>query len=595
MSCNNDMTSDDLIAELLIIVNNCQLEPFYQPVVSFLDQRIVGYECLIRGPTNSPLQSPIKFFQIAQEIGCLIELESLALTAAIKHFQEQRLSGKLFVNISLASLLHPNFDRVKIFTLLNKYGLLAENLVIELAQEYSYEQIEELREIIKIYRLSGCQIAIDDLGTGYSDLRLWSALNPHYVKIDNYFIQNIHADVSKKEFVRSIRDIATRLNCQIVAEGIETEEDYQQLVKLGVRLGQGYYFAIPQARPPIDLPNQLFIDFNHHIYKAHFSPVSRTVADLIIDTPYVPPTTTVEKVAEIFHKRPDVHSIPVVSNQLTIGIVRRYDLMQVFLSRYGRDLHGRKQISAFMDKSPLMLDVNLSLEEASRQLTSKMKLVPENDFIIADQGIYCGLGRIMDLLKKITELQIRNARYANPLTLLPGNVPIYEYFENLISEGISFAVAYCDLDNFKPFNDVYGYDKGDLVIQTVAQILVAHTDPDKDFVGHVGGDDFILIFQSFNWQDRCEAILNEFEQAVLFFYNEKDREQGGIRAIDRFGHDRFFSFLSLSIGVMIPDLEHCHSYHDIAALATEAKHEAKKIEGNHLFIDRKKICKHLSL
>jgi diguanylate cyclase (GGDEF)-like protein len=587
MSYDNNI-SDDLIAELLTVVKERQLEPVYQPIVSFLDQRIIGYECLIRGPTTNRLQSPIEFFQTAQVAGCLLELEILALTAAIKQFQQQRLTGKLFINITLASLLHPDFQLRKILALLNQYGLSAENLVIELAQKYQHEQIEALREIVKSYRMSGCQIAIDDLGTGYSDLRLWSALRPHYVKIDNYFTQNIHAEVDKKEFVRSIRDIATRLNCQIIAEGIETKEDYQQMVKLGVRLGQGYYFAIPQATPPTELPNQLFIDFSHHIYNAHFSQISKTVVDLIIETPYVPPTATVESVAEIFHKRPDVHSIPVVSNQIAIGIVRRYDLMQVFLSRYGRDLHGRKSINGFMDKNPLTFDVNLSLEEASRQLTSEIKLVPENDFLICDQGIYRGLGRIMDLLKKITELQIRNARYANPLTLLPGNVPIYEHFEALISQRISFAVGYCDLDNFKPFNDVYGYDKGDLVIQTVAQILVAHTDPDKDFVGHVGGDDFIIIFQSFNWQERCEAILEEFGQTVLYFYNEKDRQEGGIRALDRFGNETFFAFLSLSIGVILSDLECCHSYHDIAALATEAKHEAKKTKGNNLFIDRRR-------
>jgi diguanylate cyclase (GGDEF)-like protein len=318
------------------------------------------------------------------------------------------------------------------------------------------------------------------------------------------------------------------------------------------------------------------------------SQISKTVADLVIDAPYVSPNTAVERVAEIFQEHLDVHSIPVVSHHYAVGLVRRYDFMQVFLYRYGHDLHGRKPISHFMDKNPLILDINISLEEASRRLTSEVKLVPESDFIICDQTIYQGVGRIMDLLKIMTELQIQYARYANPLTLLPGNVPIYEHIETLIKQKIKFVVGYCDLDNFKPFNDVYGYDKGDFVIQTVAKILVTHTNPDKDFVGHVGGDDFIIVFQSLNWQERCEAILTEIKQVVPSFYHEQDRQQFGICTLDRAGHKTFFSFLSLSIGIVIPDLDYCSSHHDIATLATDAKHKAKKIEGNYLFIERRK-------
>ena len=95
------------------------------------------------------------------------------------------------------------------------------------------------------------------------------------------------------------------------------------------------------------------------------------------------------------------------------------------------------------------------------------------------------------------------ARYANPLTLLPGNVPIQEHIERLLQSQRPFAVAYCDLDHFKPYNDVYGYKRGDQVIQRLGRILVECAAPEVDFVGHIGGDDFIVVFENADWPERC--------------------------------------------------------------------------------------------
>lgn len=577
------IVSDELAHELLNILDHRQLFPFYQPIISFTEQHIMGYECLIRGPTNSPLHSPFILFHVAHECGRLLELELLASQYAIRNFQQLKLEGKLFINVSLPALLDPRFQLPHLPSLLN-------NLIIEISGKHRSEQLKATCDAVQNYRLKGCQIAIDDLGIGYADLRLWAELRPHYIKIDKYFFQNLHAHLGKKEFIRTLRDLAMRLNCQIIAEGIENKKDYQEALALGVHLGQGYYFAYPHPTPPQKLPPELFLNEEEQTYKKYFSQRrSNTIASLIIDVPIAYPSMTVEKVADVFHSRPDIYSIPVInSSHVAIGMVRRHNFMHLLLNRYGRELHGRKPISQFMDIHHTVLDITASLEEASQQLTG-LKLNIEHDFIISNQGKYCGLGRVVDLLEKMTELQIRNARYANPLTLLPGNVPIYEHIEELLRQHIPFSIAYGDLDHFKPFNDVYGYDKGDLVIQTLAKILITHTDPIKDFVGHIGGDDFILVMQSQDWKSRCEKILKEFEQTVLSFYNELDRRNGGIQTLDRMGHETFFPLLSLSIGVATPDLERCHSHHDVAALASEAKHEAKRSHGNTLLVFPQKI------
>ncbi|MEO5365611.1 MAG: GGDEF domain-containing protein [Magnetococcus sp. WYHC-3] len=302
----------------------------------------------------------------------------------------------------------------------------------------------------------------------------------------------------------------------------------------------------------------------------------------------VRPATLSREVAEAFKNDNELKIIPVLQEQRPVGVVHRSQFMSLFLSPFGHDLYCRKPIHRLMDVNPILLDYHLPLEKASRIITANQDLWSEYNFVIADGERYLGVGFILDLLRRITELQIQNARHANPLTGLPGNVPINDELNCALARGGMFVVAYCDLDNFKPFNDYYGYDKGDEVIRECARVLVASCDPRRDFLGHVGGDDFIVIYQSENWETRCREALEEFGRLVPALYNEQDREAGGIWGKDRQGNPVFFGFVSLSIGAVLPTTDQCRSHHDIATMAVHAKKMAKRIPGNSLFCDRRR-------
>ena len=126
-------------------------------------------------------------------------------------------------------------------------------------------------------------------------------------------------------------------------------------------------------------------------------------------------------------------------------------------------------------------------------------------------------------------------------------------------------------------------------MQKVAEILTSHINPTIDFAGHVGGDDFILVFASEDWQQRCEAMLLQFDTAIPSFYTAEDQARQGIVAFDRRGESEFFPLLSLSIGLVVPELSACHSHHDVAAMASEAKRQAKAVTGSVVFVDRRKL------
>ncbi len=180
-------------------------------------------------------------------------------------------------------------------------------------------------------------------------------------------------------------------------------------------------------------------------------------------------------------------------------------------------------------------------------------------------------------------------RYANPLTQLPGNVPINEHLEMLVQGGESFAVCYADLDHFKPFNDLYGYRHGDEAIQQTAQLLRAHADPELDFLGHIGGDDFILIFRSPDWPQRCQAIVADFPGATRGLYRSEHLSAGGYVATNRQGQELFHQLLSISLGIVQVDGGLPYSSTQIAEMAASAKSQAKKVSGNALFVERRAL------
>jgi len=140
---------------------------------------------------------------------------------------------------------------------------------------------------------------------------------------------------------------------------------------------------------------------------------------------------------------------------------------------------------------------------------------------------------------------------------------------------VHFAACYADLNHFKPFNDYYGYWRGDEMIRLLARVAMEQCDPQRDFLGHVGGDDFILLFQSNDWRVRCEKLVNDFNERALGMFDVDARTAGGIQAEDRHGVLRFFPCTTVSVGAIAIDGSKYARAEDVANLAALAKHDAK--------------------
>ena len=581
-----------MLTRLQTIIAQRQLRALFQPIVDMQAGQIIGYEGLIRGPQDCPLHAPLALFEAARLHGLSLEVERLCCRTVLLRFAELGLQGKLFLNVSPECLLALGEEQQNSLNALTAIGLDPRQVVIELTENQPTYDYERLRKAVKNCRELGFQIAIDDLGEGFSSLRLWSELRPEYVKIDMHFIQGIHSDPVKMQFVRSIQEIAAKSATAVIAEGIETRGELLLIRDLGIAYGQGYHIARPHADPAPALTANVAEPLsrsNISLYPKEATPrdKSPTAARLLR---HVTPATQAQSnnhVYEMFAANAALDIIPVVDDGIPIGLITRSGLIDRFARPYQRELYGKKSCALFMDTAPLIADQHTRLQDLSQIIVEAERHHMFNGFIITDHGRYLGMGTAHDLMREITQMQISAARYANPLTLLPGNVPIDEHIARLLQCGVRFAACYVDIDNFKPFNDVYGYRKGDDIIQQTARLLSAHADPERDFVGHIGGDDFIILFQNEDWELRCAAILAAFAGVVPDYYDAATLARGGYLSLDRRGHNVFHPLISLSLGVVRIDPAHYRSHHEIAAAATDAKTLAKKIPGNSLFVNRR--------
>ncbi|PIP21047.1 MAG: diguanylate cyclase response regulator [Candidatus Omnitrophica bacterium CG23_combo_of_CG06-09_8_20_14_all_40_11] len=198
-----------------------------------------------------------------------------------------------------------------------------------------------------------------------------------------------------------------------------------------------------------------------------------------------------------------------------------------------------------------------------------------------------------ELLARIRMILRRTARdlEANPLTRLPGNISILNELASCLKSKALFAVCYLDIDKFKSYNDKYGFEHGDEVIRETARILIQSTQElgnPNDFVGHIGGDDFVIVTAPDVVDNLCKKIIADFEKTVPSFYNETDRKKGYIIGHDRQGREQKIPFLSISIGVVTNEFRKIGHVAQIGEIGAELKSYAKSLERSNYIKDKRK-------
>jgi EAL domain-containing protein (putative c-di-GMP-specific phosphodiesterase class I)/GGDEF domain-containing protein len=571
------------------------ISPFFQPIVDLRQGTVFGHEALIRGPAGTALHSPQALLALAAGESRLSEFELRCVEVILAAWGRLAEPGRLFVNMSADALTEAmggmdGTDSVGgtggasapswLERMLARNGIAARDVTIELTEQRAAGNAEALCRAVQALHALGARVALDDFGEGHSNLRRWKELRPDFVKIDKLLTQGVASCPQNVEMVRSIVSLGHALGTELVAEGVEDATDLRVLRDLGIAYGQGYLFGHPGPALQPALPEAVAavirdtrIAVMPHAAQPLQPHVLRSLP--VIQAPALGPATPIDEVSDIFQAHPELHALAVVDQGTPVALINRRSFMNDYARMYFREVHGRRPCLSYGSPNPRIVEREDNVENLLGILMSEDQRYLSEGFIVTEQKRYVGLGTGDQLVRAVTEARIETARHANPLTFLPGNIPIDIHIGRLLDSGADFVACYADLNNFKVFNDHYGYRRGDEMILLLARLATRHANAHRDFVGHIGGDDFLILFQSPDWRQRCADVIGDFNHQARELYDDEALRAGGIEGEDRQGVVRFTPLATLSIGaVRIPPGMFRHA-EDVASEAAIAKHEAK--------------------
>ncbi len=519
----------------------------YQPIISTSSLRVHGFEALARLPEGTP--AICELLDMAAGTGNLRAMDLALLRNAITKFAgfEAARSTRLFCNVDNRSYegSPPTIEGIR--DVFSNSGLSTGNLCLEISERDPVRSSENLLRAVELLSGIGVRIALDDFGVGMSGLHMLMTIEPDYVKIDRAFIDQIATTPRKQAIVAKLCGLAHALGFMTVAEGVETEADFRMARDLGCDLAQGFGVAHPTTRL-----NELAMSYSGTLrgagrprMNARVAKLLNPITPLVIDAPLI-------DAANAFKAAPDLRIIPVTDRTgLVLGALAEEDIRRYLLSDFGPALLANKGATPRLEKLVRRFPIGDATASVEAIVNSYVDAESACGLILADEGIYAGYLSNHAVLRLASDAEVSTAREQNPLTHLPGNRSIAQHIEEILSRMGPQTLVFFDFNNFKAFNDSYGFAAGDRALTMFADLLrKAHAK--TSFVGHIGGDDF---FVSLAQEEAVSAgiirgLCAKFASDAESLYSAADRAAGGIVAIDRFGHERFFPLLRVSASML---------------------------------------------
>jgi len=540
-------------------INNLHLlDIAYQPILNIHTGETFGVEALLRNYQAAGFKSIFDVFDQAFKDNILYEFDIALREKTFKKYKD--IEGfenlKLFYNLDNRLFEMESNTDGNTKKILNKLNISKDNIYFEISERHEISSQSNMEKVLQHYKDEKYSIAIDDFGVGHSGYKLLYESTPDVIKIDRFFLHDIEKNVKKKLLVRNITHLAIQLGIKVIAEGIETKEELLTCKEIGCHLVQGYLIQKPTQNT-----NEIIEEYGHiiEIIKSdrRVNSSNKKIEFYIDKITVLNVDTKMKSVIEYFKKNQDRQIVPIVddSNE-ALGILHESTIKEFLYSPYGISLLSnndtkKTKLKHLMDHCG-SADINSDISTIIELFSNN----PESSGIIITKKLkYYGFLSARSIINIMNEESLLLARDQNPLTKLPGNNVIEKYISECSKNECNYLLCYFDLDNFKAFNDVYGFRNGDRVIQLFADIMRKHLSQDI-FKAHIGGDDFFAGFsneEDINTEEFINKILSvieKFRVSAKELYSKEDKKNNYIISKDREGNKKYFPLLSVSAAIV---------------------------------------------
>ena len=538
----------------------------FQPLFNLHTGGVVAVEALAR-PHDGTVQDLLR---MAFRAGYLANTDVALACRAIRHAADHDLIVPLHVNLLALTIADKPELMAPLYGALREVGRTPADLVVEVGTPYSRAPRRLLVKGIERLRQDGFRIGLDGVGEGDSPLSLLAEVQPEVLKLDREVVVALPADPARYAMVQALQHLCEHTGSLVVAEGVETEAQLAALRRLGVRLAQGNLLASPQRRPKVDATIAAVlseVNDPEAVTATMTAPLRRKsgpkVTDFLHPATTLPDSATSEEVRDVLANQPTVSGVVLVDEDgRPRWTVDRNRFLLAVTGPFGHALHAKREAARLADR-PKVIGADSSALELLDIVAHANRERTNDDLVVVDDDDRClGVVRVADVVRGVAEMKVEQAAALSPLTRLPGSDSIAREVDRRILGGELFAVGWLDVDAFKRVNDSAGFAAGDDLIRAIGRAL---TDGAASYpgvqVGHVGGDDFLVV-----------AGLNEivpFSAGVLDLPFEAEG-----RAV------------TLSLATLICSAGTVGSYREVSRLLAPLKEHAKSLRGTSWVLGR---------
>lgn len=538
----------------------------FQPLFNLHTGGVVAVEALAR-PHDGTVQDLLR---MAFRAGYLANTDVALACRAVRHAAEHGLGVPLHVNLLAMTVADKPELLAPLYGVLREVGRTPAHLVVEVGAPYSRAPRRRLVNHLRRLREDGFRIGLDGVGESDSPLSLPAEVQPDVIKLDREVVTALPTDPAWCALVQGLQYLCEHTGSQLVAEGVETEPQLAALRRLGVRLAQGNLLASAQRRPRVDATIAAVlseVNDPEAVSTTMTAPLRRrsgpSVTDFLHPATTLPDSATSEEVLEVLSSQPTVTGVVLVDedNRPRWTVDRNRFLLAV-TGPFGHALHAKREAARLADK-PKVIGAESSALELLDVVAHANRERTNDDLVVVDGDERClGVVRVADVVRGIAELKVEQAAALSPLTRLPGSDSIAREVDRRILGGELFAVGWLDVDAFKRVNDTAGFAAGDDLIRALGRALTEGSAAYPGVqVGHVGGDDFLVV-----------AGLDEI---VPFAAGVLDRP-----------FDAEGLAVTLSLATLICASGSVGSYREVSRLLAPLKEHAKSLRGTSWVLGR---------